>query len=161
MPTTQSSIARWAIRLGVAGAATAAAISAAQTIGIVASRFSLSVDGREIGSFSELQSITSSVPDASAPAGQKKWSNIVLKRGLSNNMEMSSWHDTVLTGNMNAARKSASLVMYDVEGKPVARYHLESAWPSKVEIGALKAGASEVLMETVTISTERIERVSP
>jgi hypothetical protein len=34
------------------------------------------------------------------------------------------------------------------------------AWPSKLEIGALKAGSSEVLMETVTIVSERIQRVS-
>ena len=61
---------------------------------------------------------------------------------------------------MSAARKNASLVMYDYEGKPVARYHLTNAWPSKIEIGALKAGASEVLIETVTIVAERIERVS-
>jgi phage tail-like protein len=62
---------------------------------------------------------------------------------------------------MGAARKSCSLVMYNVDGKPVARYHMHNAWPSKIEIGALKAGASEVLMETVTIVCEHIERVAP
>ncbi len=40
------------------------------------------------------------------------------------------------SGNMAAARESCSLVMYNVDGKPVARYHLEDAWPSKIEIGA-------------------------
>jgi phage tail-like protein len=50
--------------------------------------------------------------------------------------------------------------MYQADGKPVARYHLEMAWPSKIEIGALKAGASEVLMETVTIVAEHIQRVA-
>ena len=63
-------------------------------------------------------------------------------------------------GDIVAARKSCSLVMYNYDGAPVARYHLEHAWPSKLEIGALKAGASEVLMETVTIVCERIQRVS-
>jgi phage tail-like protein len=51
--------------------------------------------------------------------------------------------------------------MYNSEGKPVARYHLEHAWVSKLEIGALKAGSSEVLMETATIVCERIQRVAP
>ena len=51
--------------------------------------------------------------------------------------------------------------MYNVDGKPVARYHLEHAWPAKIEIGALKAGASEVLMETVTMVCEHIQRVAP
>ena len=49
--------------------------------------------------------------------------------------------------------------MYNTKGDPVARYHLTNAWPSKLEIGGLKAGSSEVLMETVTIVCERIERV--
>jgi hypothetical protein len=31
------------------------------------------------------------------------------------------------------------------DGTAVDRYHLESAWPAKIEIGGLKAGASEVL----------------
>ena len=43
---------------------------------------------------------------------------------------------------------------------PVARYHLENAWVSKIEIGALKAGASEVLMETVTIACETLQRIA-
>ena len=64
-------------------------------------------------------------------------------------------------GDMVAARKSCSLVMFDADGKPVARYHLENAWPCKIELGALKAGASEVLMETVTIVCEHIQRVAP
>ena len=51
--------------------------------------------------------------------------------------------------------------MYNFDGAPVARYHLENAWPSKLEIGSLKAGASEVLMETVTLVCEQIQRVAP
>ena len=32
-------------------------------------------------------------------------------------------------------------------------------WPSKLEIGALSAGASAITLETVTIVAEQIERV--
>lgn len=117
---------------------------------LTAARFSLTVDGHEIASFSELQGINSRVTPPT----------IVLKRGKSASMEMQSWHEAVQAGEMAAARKSASLVMYDYDGKPIATYHLTNAWPSKIEIGALKAGASEILMETVTIVAERIERVS-
>ena len=76
-------------------------------------------------------------------------------------MELWLWHEAVLMGDIIAARKSCSLVMYATDGTPVARYHLEMAWPSKLEIGALKAGASEVLMETVTLVCEMIQRVAP
>jgi phage tail-like protein len=140
---------------------------------LTAARFSITIDGYEIASFSELQGITTSVEvvdfvESSDKEiiikklpGRKNPPTLVLKRGKNSGMELWSWHEAVLAGNMTAARKSCSLVMYNVEGKPVARYHLEHAWPSKIEIGALKAGASEVLMETVTMVCEHIQRVAP
>jgi len=93
--------------------------------------------------------------------GKRNPPTIVLKRGKNASMELWSWHESVLAGDMLAARRSCSLVMYAADGKPVARYHMEHAWPAKIEIGALKAGASEVLMETVTLVCEHIQRVSP
>ncbi len=53
-------------------------------------------------------------------------------------------------GQTRAAQKEATLVMFDAAGAPAARYHLENAWPSKIEVSTLKTGASEVLMETMT-----------
>ncbi|HET6342028.1 MAG TPA: phage tail protein [Gemmatimonadota bacterium] len=111
----------------------------------------LSADGVEIAQFSELADIKT----------RAKPPTIVLKRGKAKGRELQAWHEAVRMGDMAAARKSASLVMYDYDGKPVARYHLENAWPSKIEIGGLKAGSSEVLMETVTLVCEDIQRVSP
>jgi phage tail-like protein len=139
---------------------------------ITAARFSLTIDGYEIASFSELQGITTSVEVVDYLSssdkdlilkklpGKRNPPTVVLKRGKNNSMELWGWHEAVLFGNMAQARKSCSLVMYNVEGKPVARYHLEHAWPAKIEIGSLKAGASEVLMESVTIVCEHIQRVS-
>ena len=40
------------------------------------------------------------------------------------------------------------------------RRQLTNAWPSKLEIGALKAAAPSVLTETVTLVAEFIQRVS-
>jgi hypothetical protein len=51
--------------------------------------------------------------------------------------------------------------MYNTNGKPVARYHLEQAWPAKIEIGPVKSGANEALMETVTIVCEHVQRLAP
>lgn len=139
---------------------------------ITAARFSLTIDGVEIAQFSELQGITTEVEPVELMEstdkeivlkklpGKTKPATIVLKRGKNSSMELWAWHEAVLMGNIVAARKSCSLVMYNTDGAPVARYHCEHAWPSKLEIGALKAGASEVLMETVTIVCERIQRVS-
>jgi phage tail-like protein len=139
---------------------------------ITAARFSITIDGYEIASFSELQGITTEVEPVELMEstdkevilkkmpGKTKPATLTLKRGKNSSMELWAWHEAVLMGDIVAARKSCSLVMYGTDGKPVARYHLEHAWPAKLEIGALKAGASEVLMETVTIVSERIQRVS-
>ena len=49
--------------------------------------------------------------------------------------------------------------MYAGDGTATARYYLESAWPSQVEISGLKAGASEVLYETVTLTVDDIQSI--
>jgi hypothetical protein len=54
------------------------------------------------------------------------------------------------------ARADAVLVMYDSDSKPVARYYLENAWPSKMDVGSLDAGKNEVSIESVEISHEGI-----
>jgi len=118
---------------------------------ITAARFSLTVDGYEIASFSEFVSFRM----------KRTPPTITLKRGKNAaSPDLEEWLQAAQDGS-EAARKSASLVMYDAENKPVARYHLEQAWPSKIEIGALRAGSSDVLMETVTIVSEEIRRVGP
>jgi T4-like virus tail tube protein gp19 len=54
------------------------------------------------------------------------------------------------------ARTDSVLVMYDSDSKPVARYYLENAWPSKIDVGSLDAGENEVSIESVEISHEGI-----
>jgi phage tail-like protein len=41
----------------------------------------------------------------------------------------------------------------------VARFHLEHAWPSKLEIGGLRAEGNEVAVESLTLVHEGLERV--
>jgi phage tail-like protein len=128
-------------------------------------RTSIVIDGVEIAAFGELVAIRSGNDDILELGGgrlvlprSRTLPTAVLRRAHTADMGIWSWHLAALQ-NAPAARKSCSLVMYDAENKPVARYHLENAWPAKVEIGALKAGASEVLMETVTLVAEQIQRV--
>jgi phage tail-like protein len=137
---------------------------------LTVSRFSLTIDGVEIAQFSELAGMTSEVEPAQANGdplspkklpGRRKLPTVSLKRGKTKDMEIFAWHQSVVEGLPVEVRKSCTLTMYAPDGTAAARYHLESAWPSKVEISALKAGASEVLYETVTLTCEDIQRVSP
>jgi phage tail-like protein len=57
---------------------------------------------------------------------------------------------------VEAARRSATVVVFAVDGSPVARYHLENAWPSKLEIGSLISGGSRVVVEKLTLTYEDV-----
>jgi len=133
---------------------------------LTAATFSLAIDGVEVAVFSELLSLRSGheledfeVAGPRIRTGNRMPPSVTLKRGMTGDLSLWTWHVAAL-GNPNARRRNASITIYDTAGAPIARYHLEQAWPAKVEIGALKAGASEVLMETVTIVCESIQRVN-
>jgi phage tail-like protein len=124
-------------------------------------RVSLSIDGFEIAIFSELAGISSAVEPVEGQRVRRSQAtfSVVLGRPLSPSRELLEWHEHILDGRRDS--RTAMLTVFDAAGQEVARYHLVDAWPAKIEIGALKAGASEVLMETVTFVCERITRVSP
>ena len=139
---------------------------------IAASRFGLSVDGVNIATFSELQGITTKVdviefrestaegvrivkiPGATAPEGEVKF-----KMAMGSNLQMNSWLEAAQAGKMAEARKSCSLVMYDAENKPVARFYLENAWPAKCVLSPMRAGGNDVLQQEWSIVYETIQRV--
>jgi phage tail-like protein len=135
---------------------------------IAAARFTLTIDGADLVSFSELGGLVSGFDPSqleSTPAALKKLPGkrtpptVILQRGMTKNIELSAWHEAALAGAARF-RKKAVLTMFAADGSELARWNLESAWPAKLEIGALKDGAGEVLMETVTIVCERIQRIS-
>ena len=140
---------------------------------LTAARFALSVNGTEIASFSELAGITSEVAPTVYLAstdratiikklpGARKPPTVVLKRGMTGGMELFAWHDAALRGDVAAARRDCTLTMYGSTGEAVARYFLTNAWPFKLEIGGLKAGAGEPLTETVSLTADRIVRLAP
>jgi phage tail-like protein len=140
---------------------------------LAAARFSISVDGVEIAQFSELVELSSGIdpselalrPAQKRGAGARKLPDkrppptVTLKRGQTSDLGLFEWHHDSL--GRRGARRDAVLVMFDAQGRAVARYHLEGAWPAKLEISGVKAGASEVLHETVTLTCEDIQRVAP
>jgi phage tail-like protein len=100
---------------------------------------------------------TSSLNTVGTPNGTQ---TLTFRRAMTRNIEIAAWHELVKLGDVAAARKSFSITAYDAAGTPVARYHVTDGFPSKLEVTTLKAGASEVLMETVTFTCEFIQRVS-
>ena len=139
---------------------------------ISAARFSISIDGYEIGSFSELAGISSQVETVDyVPSGRNETilldrfaarrtqTAIKLIRPRSTDPRIGAWH-LAAGRNRAASLKTCALRMFDYQGKPVARYHLEQAWPSKIDIGGLTRGPGRSgQSETVTITCEFMHRV--
>lgn len=88
--------------------------------------------------------------------GQKKYGDITLKRGKTDNKKLWEWHKKVQDGKIDEARKNASIVLFDYAGGEIARYNLTNCWPSKVSIGSLQAGSNDVLMEECVIVHEGV-----
>ena len=162
-----------AVAIMATGVGVLTATSSSQTDVITANRVSITIDGYEIATFSELTSIVSEVetpeffstsdkgPQVNKLAGTVKPPEITLKRGMNGSLELWSWFEAVRTGNMAAARRSCSLTMYDSTGTPVAKFWLEKAFPKRMELAGLKAGASEALIETVVLTADYIQRLAP
>ncbi len=135
---------------------------------LTAARFSITIDGHEIASFSELQGITSgydidfieSDGRRLAVPGKRPPPTVTFKRGMTSSMELWAWHELAMN-DWAAARKNATIVMFNATGDPVARWHLENAWPAKYDVGSLSAGTSQVMIETVTLVCDHLQRVSP
>jgi phage tail-like protein len=94
--------------------------------------------------------------------GKLKFSDITLKRGITNNMDLWKWRKMVEDGAVNSARRDGSLVMYDSTLKEIARWNFLRAWPSKLignPVDALATSPSgSMTIESVTIAVEWIER---
>jgi phage tail-like protein len=80
--------------------------------------------------------------------------NITLRKGKTGDASLWQWQKQVQDGDIAGARKNGSVVLYDYERGEVARYNFVNGWPSKVSIGSLQAGSSDVLLEECTIVHE-------
>ncbi|WP_042423860.1 phage tail protein [Streptacidiphilus anmyonensis] len=142
---------------------------------VTASRFLVSADAvKVLVYFSELGGITSEVESTeyisassnkgeivhSRQFGKTKPPTVVLKRGVDGGGEMWAWHRMVLEG-LDAARVGATLTMMDAGGKARGIYELTNAWPTKLEVTGMKAGASEVVYESVTLTCDKITYIVP
>ena len=87
-------------------------------------------------------------------AGQVKWANIVLKRGVDKDLSLWNWRKQVLDGTIDANRKNGSITVMDQTGAPVVMYSFVRAWPAKYSSPGLNAGGNDILVEELEIAHE-------
>jgi phage tail-like protein len=91
-------------------------------------------------------------------AGLKKFSNITLKRGITDDKDLWKWRTMVMDGKIKDARQNGSIILMDDEGKDVAQWDFVAAWPTKWTGPTFNATANEVAIDTLEITHEGLDR---
>jgi phage tail-like protein len=83
--------------------------------------------------------------------GRRKWSNIVLQRGITSSLEMWDWYQQVIAGEPDQ-RRNLSIILNSSEGEPVMRWDVEDAFPVSWEGPAMKSDGNTVTIEKLEIA---------
>jgi phage tail-like protein len=135
------------------------------------SRFRVEIDGIAAAAFSEVEigATTTDVieyRDGTDPMhlrklpGLTRFGNIVLRHGVTTSLELVQWHRPVVAGQVGASRRNVAIVIEDDTGADLVRFIVSDAWPAKIGTSRLDAYANEILIESVELANEGIERVA-
>jgi phage tail-like protein len=133
------------------------------------SRFIVEIEGIIQSSFVEVVMPTGSldtveyrdgneIPAVHKIPGLTKFSNIILKWGITDSLELYNWYKDVEDGKISSSRKKIAIILLDEEGKEVASWTFANAWPVKYTPPILKAEANEIAIETLEVTYEGMER---
>jgi phage tail-like protein len=89
--------------------------------------------------------------------GMTKYGNITLKRGVTDDDELYTWHRQAVLGEFE--RKNGSIVLLGRSGEEVARWDFERAWPTKYAGPDLNAQGNDNSIEVLELVLEDLKRV--
>lgn len=128
--------------------------------------FILEIDNVPKGAFSEVGGLTADgdsvdyregtdiQPNVRKLTGLRKYVNITLKRGYSQDKSLWQWYQNVLNGIDD--RRNVTVVLLNERREAVLRWHAENAWINKIEGPALKASSNDIAMESLELVHEGI-----
>jgi phage tail-like protein len=90
--------------------------------------------------------VISHVPGAYKPG------EITVTRQLTDDLAISDWLGVVMKGDPVAARKSATVDVFDLTSAKIKSYQFTNVWVKSVETSQFKAGSNEPLTEKFTMT---------
>ena len=84
--------------------------------------------------------------------GRRKWSNITLKRGMTDSMDFWVWYLEIVAGKTRDMARNLSIILYDESHRQGMRWDLIAAIPVKWEGPTMKADGATVTVETLEIA---------
>ena len=91
-------------------------------------------------------------PNVRKLVGLRKYTNITLKRGYTQDDSLWQWYVNIANGV--ADRRNVTITLMNEERQPVMRWHAENAWINKIEGPSFKASSNEVAIESVDLVHE-------
>lgn len=89
--------------------------------------------------------------------GLRRFSNLTLKRALTESTELYDWWRQTLQGQTQ--RRDVAVTLLDESGQAVKRWVARGAWPARYEGPRLHAEGNDVAMETLELAVEGFELV--
>ena len=129
--------------------------------------FRVEIEGTTASSFTEVTGLDAAIDiveyregtdypnDVRKLPGITKFSNITLKRGITQNQDLWTWAQNNMIGDLD--RRSVSIVLQDQSHNDVLRWNLTNAWPCRYGGPSLHAESSEVAIESIEVCYERLE----
>ena len=89
--------------------------------------------------------------------GLKSFTNIMLKRGMTQDVELWQWRKTTLDGQTE--RRAGSIILLDEAREEAVRFNFREGWICKWEGPQLNSSTNEVAIESLEICHEGLELV--
>jgi phage tail-like protein len=139
---------------------------ASRTDPYLGARFFVEIDGVDQGGFTECTGLQAEVEVTDYQecgnngyvhkmVGRTKFTNIVLKRGVTDSTDLWDWFQDVSRGDIE--RKDVSVVLYNSEQEEVRRWNLREAFPSKWVGPAFNATTAAVAIESLELAHHGFE----
>ncbi len=87
--------------------------------------------------------------------GLKKFTDVTLKRGVTGDLALWDWIRTAMNGQVQ--RRNVTINLLNEARETVLQWRLRRAWPSKYTGPSLRAGTSDVAMESLEICHEGLD----
>lgn len=133
--------------------------------------FDVAVDGgyysfKEVSGLEVQVQVKSKTEDhiiMSVPTGERKFSNVTLKRGLlPNGSFFADWASRVEESPMNGALevKDVTIFMMDDKGSDIMMWVLKKAYPIKYTVGPLNSTENSIAVESIELAYKQFEQVA-
>jgi phage tail-like protein len=92
-------------------------------------------------------------------SGRLKWNELKFKTGITSDKALWQYASDVASGKLANKRLNGTIAMLSQDGKRVAEWHFENAWPKEINGLSFKSDSSDVQFEEMTIVAEYCTRV--